>query len=275
MIKKIGCLIIVLAISLSLIGCTGKKAKELTPSERSNLESLAKGAVSFEVFNKYGLEPGITVDTITAYDTKGDVYVRTDFTASGSYTVMDEAGDLYSGTFKVTGYIEGHGSYWDISEMTPPKNGTKVLPELSYDPLIETEDDPDITVQDETTESAMYGPLADFIDENISEMGRICETPQECDINKDGHPELCLTVTYGSGMISSAIVVYDVYNDQGYILDDRLTYDYLIIGSTVDDIAIERSEYGGDGKSYGTLAIQDGELIFVEDEAYGATTPVG
>ena len=274
MIKKLSCLIVILAISLSLMGCTGKKAKELTPSERSNLESLAKGAVSFEVFSKYGIEPGITVDTITAYDTKGDVYDRTDFTASGSYTVMDEAGDLYSGTFKVTGYIEGHGSYWDISEMTPPKNGTKVLPEQTGWFEIETDDVMDVVPQDETSDAGSYGPLYEFINENISETEIDVDDPSECDINKDGHLDLCTTVTV-DGTASSVVVVYDVYNEKGYMLDGRPAYDYLIIGSTADDIAIERTECEGGRKSYGTLAIEGGELIFVEDEAYGATTPVG
>lgn len=274
MLKKIGSLIVILALSLSLFAC-GRKGKELTPEERSNLESLAKAAVSFEVIGKYGLEPGITVDKLTAYDIQGDVYVRTEFDASGSYTVKDEAGDLYSGTFKVTGYSEGHGVGWDSCEITQPKNGTKVLPEQSGGLVMETENDPVITTQAETSESDLAGPLADYIDANVSEMGRIVDPPHECDINGDGNPELCTTVTYGSGIISTALVVYDVYNGQGYILDDRMTYDYLIIGSTADDIAIERTEYGGDQKSYGTLAIQDGKLIFVENEAYGATTPVG
>ena len=274
MIKKIGSLIIALAISLSLIGCAGKQAKELTPFERSNLESLAKGAVSFEVFSKYGIEPGITVDTITAYDTQGDVYTRTDFTASGSYTVTDEAGDLYSGTFKVTGYSEGHGSGWDSCEITEPKNGTKVLPEQTGWFEIETDDVMDVVPQDETSDAGSYGPLYEFINENISETEIDVDDPSECDINKDGHLDLCTTVTV-DGTASSVVVVYDVYNEKGYMLDGRPAYDYLIIGSTADDIAIERTECEGGRKSYGTLAIEGGELIFVEDEAYGATTPVG
>jgi hypothetical protein len=272
MFKRIGCLIIILTISLSLFGCAGNKSKELTQKEWSYFESLAKIAVASEVYSKYGSEPGITVEKIDAYDIQGQVYVRTDFTATGSYTVYDESGKPFSGTFKVKGFSEGHGDGWDSCEITPPKNGMTTLPEQSATQAVETTDNSDITASEEPEGTVIYGPLSDFINENVGTMGTIVSPPAECDINKDGHPDLCSTVITGSGIISSLIVVYDVYNDHGYILNDRMTYDYQILGNSENDIAIERQEYGGTQKTYGTLSIQDGELIFVENKAYGVTT---
>ena len=266
--KKLVCLTAVLALALSLFGCADKKGKELTTEERSVCESVAKAAVSFEVYSKYGLEPGITVENITASSKDGEVYVRTDFTATGSYTVQDETGNIYSGTFKVNGYSEGHGDGWDKCELTPPKSGSTTLPEQT----METTDNSVITTAEEPAETTYYGPLSDYIKSNFTTMGTIAGKVYESDVNQDGHADLCVTVTTGSGIISSAVVVYDVHNDKGYILNERMTYDYEILGASDYEVAVCRTQYGGTEKAYGTLSIEGDELIFKENAEYGATT---
>lgn len=137
MVKKAVSLFLTMVFALSLIGCAAKK-NELTKEKRELCESLAKAAVSWEVITNYGLEPGITVNNITAHEMQGSVYARIEFTATGSYTVMDDSGEMYSGTFKVKGYSEGHGDGWDSCEITPPKNGLKVLPEIIPESAPET-----------------------------------------------------------------------------------------------------------------------------------------
>ena len=265
--KKLACLTVILALALSLFGCNGKKGKELTSKERDFYESLAKTGVSIEVYSRYGIEPGITVDNITAYDTEMSVYVRTDFTATGSYTVKDETGKLYSGTFKINGYSEGHGSGWDKCELTPAKNGLSSLPEKT----VETTAEPVNTTSEETTETTIYQPLSDYIDSQITTMGTIAGKVYESDINQDGNAELCVTVTSGSGIISSAVVVYDVHNDKGYILNERMTYDYEILGASDYEVAVCRTVHGGTEKAFGTLSIEGDELVFNENAQYGAT----
>ena len=128
MVKKTVSLLLTMIFALSLIGCAAKKS-ELSKEKMDLCESLAKAAVSLEVNTNYGLAPGITIENISANEIQGSVYVRTEFTATGSYTVMDDSGEMYSGTFKVKGYSEGHGDGWDSCEITPPRNGLKVLPE--------------------------------------------------------------------------------------------------------------------------------------------------
>ena len=138
-IKRIGILVLILMFSLSLIGC-GSKELELEPSQREHIEMVTELAVSSEVYSKYGLVPGITIDKISAYDNSIDSYYHITFTASGSYTVTDETGSLYSGTFKVKGHSESHGSGWDSCEITDAKNGTTKLPEQSVvEPVIAPE----------------------------------------------------------------------------------------------------------------------------------------
>ena len=53
-----------------------------------------------------------------------------------------------------------------------------------------------------------------------------------------------------------------------------MTYDYEILGADKDLVAVCRTAYGKDGKTYGVLAIEGDTLVFVENEEIGATTPV-
>lgn len=48
------------------------------------------------------------------------------------------------------------------------------------------------------------------------------------DLTNDGIPEFCATVSMGSGIIDTHIVVYDYANDKQYVLQDRMYYDYYL-----------------------------------------------
>ena len=266
--KKMACIAVVLALLVSVFGCS-KKAMELDPQLEANLKGIVKMGVCNEVYTKYGLEPGVSVDKIDARDASVKDYYKLLFTATGSYTVVADKGELYTGTFTIDGHWEAHGGGTGECKLTAPKNGLKTLPENPV--VMETEAATDTTTTTEPTESAMYQPLADYIDANISSMGRITEKVYESDVNQDGNPDLCVTVIYGSGIISSAIVVYDVQNDKGYILDERMSYDYTILGASENVVAVCRTPYGKDAKTYSTLAIEGDALIFVEKEETGAT----
>lgn len=269
--KKIACIAVVLALLVSVFGCS-KKTMELDPQLEANLKGIVKMGVYHEVYTKYGLEPGITVDKIDARDASVKDYYQILFTATGSYTVVADKDELYTGTFTIDGHWEAHGGGTDNCKLTAPKNGLKTLPENPV--VMETEAATDTTTTTEPTEPTIYQPLLDYISANTSSMGRLLGKAYESDVNQDGNPDLCVTVTYGSGIISSAIVVYDVKNDKGYILDERMTCDYEILGADKDLVAVCRTQYGKDAKIYGVLAIEDDNLVFVENEEIGATTPV-
>ena len=266
--KKAACLAIIVALAVSVLGCA-QKPMELTSQQRTNLTEVAKFGVYNKVYTTYGLEPGITVEDITAHDVSINDYYKLEFTAKGTYAVKADNDEYYTGTFTVTGYWEAHGAGTDKCDITAPKNGSKTLPEK---PIVqETEAAADTTTTTEPTESTIYQPLTEYINANTSSMGRIIEKVYESDVNQDGSPDLCVTVIYGSGIISSAIVVYDVQNDKGYILDERMSYDYTILGASENVVAVCSTPYGKDAKTYGTLAIEGDALIFVEKEETGAT----
>ncbi len=69
-----------------------------------------------------------------------------------------------------------------------------------------------------------------------------------CDLTGDGLPEICVTLSFGSGMIDEHILVYDYANGAGYELEDRGNHDY-------------------------TLSVQDGRLV-VTKRVYNSSTVV-
>lgn len=143
-IKRICYLIIALSLVLSFSGCGGKKGIDLSPAQSEYIESITNMAVTSEVYSRYGLVPGMTIDETAVYDDSIDGFYHITFYTSGSYTVADDSGNLYSGTFKVKGYSEAHGSGWDSCDITEPRNGTKKLPEQS---IVTEETLPETTVQ--------------------------------------------------------------------------------------------------------------------------------
>lgn len=130
--RRIICLSLVLALSAFLFGCSSKKQKELSENDYKLVESTTRLAVVTEVLEKYGKEPGMTIEKTTAYDNSSDSRIR-DFTfyTSGSYAIIDSSGQVYNGTFKVMGHIESHGTGVDEVEITEPKCGKETLPTQS------------------------------------------------------------------------------------------------------------------------------------------------
>ena len=81
-----------------------------------------------------------------------------------------------------------------------------------------------------------------------------------CDLTGDGLPEICATITYGSGMIDSRIKIYDYENGTSYELEDRGVYDYSLRMSRDD------GQLYVDKKAYNRSAlISTGRLAFKED----------
>ncbi len=52
------------------------------------------------------------------------------------------------------------------------------------------------------------------------------------DLTGDGKPELCATVSWGSGIVDTHVIVYDYAAGASYCLSDRGFYDYALIDET-------------------------------------------
>lgn len=80
------------------------------------------------------------------------------------------------------------------------------------------------------------------------------------DLNGDWLPELCATVSFGSGIVDTRVLIYDYANDKGYDLSDRMYYDYSL--SLVDgQLVVTQTGYNRNGvQANGNVAIIEGEL---------------
>ena len=52
------------------------------------------------------------------------------------------------------------------------------------------------------------------------------------DLTNDGKPEFCATVSMGSGIVDTHVIVYDYVTDNTYVMQDRMLYDYFL---SIDD----------------------------------------
>lgn len=79
-----------------------------------------------------------------------------------------------------------------------------------------------------------------------------------CDLTGDGKPEICSTISYGSGMIDNRIIVYDYADGVSYELSDRGNFDYVLMMQG-NSLVVEKRAYMQDE------IIESGELVFLDD----------
>ncbi len=85
------------------------------------------------------------------------------------------------------------------------------------------------------------------------------------DLTGDGLPELCATVSLGSGIIDERIIVFDYATGNTYDLSDRMYYDYALY---LDNgrLMVKQTKYPNpqsDALATGELAIVGGELTAI------------
>ena len=99
------------------------------------------------------------------------------------------------------------------------------------------------------------------------------------DVTGDGKPDLLKSVTHGSGIVSTGIFVYDIENRQGYQLQERGDYDYMIVAIDNGVIYTKKAYFGrmdiNDG-AVGKLEFVNGELRYngPEPDRSDLPTPV-
>lgn len=84
-----------------------------------------------------------------------------------------------------------------------------------------------------------------------------------CDLSGDGVPELCVTVSVGSGWVDERILVYDYIADKTYQLEDRWNCNYIL--SLIDHKLVVSRIYVQDS----TAALEQGSLCLKKDSQTG------
>lgn len=79
-----------------------------------------------------------------------------------------------------------------------------------------------------------------------------------CDLTGDGKPELCSTISMGSGMIDERIIIYDYANGTSAQISDRGQFDYRLKLENGRLIAEKR-------ECMQQKLLDSGELVFADD----------
>ncbi len=88
-----------------------------------------------------------------------------------------------------------------------------------------------------------------------------------CDLTGDGLPELCSTISWGSGMIDNRVIIYDYANGVSYSLEDRGVSDYTLRQNETDgQLYVDKTAHVGGG------LLSTGRLVF-EDECLQVLWP--
>ena len=83
-----------------------------------------------------------------------------------------------------------------------------------------------------------------------------------CDLTGDGLPELCSTLSFGSGMIDNRVIIYDYANGVSHTLEDRGNYDYTLrLNDSDGRLYAEQKIYNSEELvASGPLVFQDGRF---------------
>ena len=78
-----------------------------------------------------------------------------------------------------------------------------------------------------------------------------------CDLTGDGLPELCSTISWGSGMIDNRVIIYDYANGASYELSDRGYFDFTLRFHEADGyLYVDKKKYNTDE------LVETGRLVF-------------
>ena len=81
-----------------------------------------------------------------------------------------------------------------------------------------------------------------------------------CDLTGDDLPELCSTISWGSGMIDNRVTIYDYANGASYELSDRGYFDFTLRFNEADGyLYVTKMKYNTDE------LIESGRLVFKND----------
>ena len=78
-----------------------------------------------------------------------------------------------------------------------------------------------------------------------------------CDLTGDGLPELCSSISWGSGMIDNRVIIYDYANGVSYELSDRGCFDFTLRFNEADGyLYVDKRKYNTDE------LVETGRLVF-------------
>ena len=107
-----------------------------------------------------------------------------------------------------------------------------------------------------------YGEIVAVKDNEITSLytGMPIWNTYFCDLTGDGLPELCSTISWGSGMIDNRVIIYDYANGVSYSLEERGVSDYTLRQNESDgQLYVDKTAHVGGG------LLSTGRLVFEDD----------
>ena len=95
-----------------------------------------------------------------------------------------------------------------------------------------------------------------------------------CDLTGDSLPELCSTISWGSGMIDNRVIIYDYANGASYELSDRGNYDFILRLNEADGyLYVDKTKYNTDELVESGRLVLKNDCIQVEGFSYNTDEP--
>lgn len=96
-----------------------------------------------------------------------------------------------------------------------------------------------------------------------------------CDLTGDGKPELCSTVSIGSGIVDNRVIIYDYANGASYELSDRPHFDYTLSLENGRLLVEKRGCMQEELLEVGALGYQDNTIQIVPESISGGVEHTG
>lgn len=236
-------------------------AIEMNPAQISELSSRLAGVKNTKKSDEYGgFTPGYQISALLEDGT----YIRIN-----GYSLSDN--DMVDIEWNEERYVVSDGEFQDylsricvggdvaVAEPVPP-----VTKWFDY---LETPDEmqwggrheinlpefPDVTFR------WTYGEMMAVTGNEITSLytGMPIWNAYFCDLTGDGLPELCSTISWGSGMIDNRVTIYDYANGASYELSDRGYFDFTLRFNEADGyLYVDKKKYNTDE------LVETGRLVF-------------
>lgn len=237
---------------------------ELTSAQLSELSSRLAGVKNTKSGDKYaGLTPGYQISALLQDGT----YIR----ISGySFSETDMVDIEWSGKRYVVSdgdfqeYLSRICAGGDVADAEPALSVTKWFDYLeAYDEMqwngrleINIPEFPNVTFR-------WYPEKIEAVTEKEIKplyTGMPIWSAYFCDLTGDGLPELCSSLSFGSGLIDNRITIYDYANEASYSLEDRGTFDYTLrLNDSDGQLYVDKKNFNSNE------LVSSGRLVFEDD----------
>ena len=236
-------------------------AIEMNPAQISELSSRLAGVKNTKKSDEYGgFTPGYQISALL----KDGTYIRINGYSFSNNSMVDIEwnGERYvvsDGEFQ--DYLSRICVGGDVAVAEPVPSVTKWFDYLETPDEMQWGGRHEINLPEfqDVTFRWTYGEMMAVTGNEITSLytGMPIWNAYFCDLTGDGLPELCSTISWGSGMIDNRVIIYDYANGASYELSDRGNFDFTLRLHEADGyLYVDKKKYNTDE------LVETGRLVF-------------